>query len=78
MMMKRNKCDEKAVGNKDLVEILLAIEDDDGRKLEDEYIVDSLIFLLFAGHETSALTIMWSIIHLIDNPKIMNKAKVIN
>ncbi|MCI08687.1 beta-amyrin 11-oxidase-like, partial [Trifolium medium] len=36
---------------KDLMDILLEIKDENGRKLEDEDISDLLIGLLFAGHE---------------------------
>ncbi|KAK2406179.1 beta-amyrin 11-oxidase [Trifolium repens] len=62
--------------NKDLIDILLEIKDGNGRKLEDEDISDLLIGFLFAGHETTANAIMWSIIYLTQHPHIMEKAKV--
>jgi ent-kaurenoic acid hydroxylase len=61
---------------KDLMDILLEIKDENGRKLEDEDISDLLIGLLFAGHESSATGLMWSLIYLTQHPHIMKKAKV--
>ncbi|KAF7828546.1 beta-amyrin 11-oxidase-like [Senna tora] len=72
-MMKKTT-DEKE-GNKDLLAILLEGQDENGQKLEDEEIVDLLVGFLFAGHETSAHAMMWSIIYLTNHPHIMDKAK---
>ncbi|XP_045788344.1 beta-amyrin 11-oxidase [Trifolium pratense] len=60
---------------KDLMDILLEIKDENGRKLEDEDISDLLIGLLFAGHESTATGLMWSLIYLTQHPHIMKKAK---
>lgn len=60
---------------KDLMDILLEIKDENGRKLEDQDISDLLIGLLFAGHESTATGIMWSVAHLTQHPHILQKAK---
>ncbi|XP_004510262.1 beta-amyrin 11-oxidase-like [Cicer arietinum] len=60
---------------KDLMDILLEVKDENGRKLEDEDISDLLIGLLFAGHESTATSLMWSVIHLTQHPHILKKAK---
>lgn len=57
---------------------LLEAKDENGRKRDDEYIVDVLIAQLFAGHETSATALMWTILYLTQHPHILEKAKVIN
>ncbi|KAF7828544.1 beta-amyrin 11-oxidase-like [Senna tora] len=72
MMMKRKGEKE---GEKGLLDIWFDVEDENGEKLGDEDMVDLLIGFLFAGHETSAYAIMWSIIYLTNHPHIMNKAK---
>jgi ent-kaurenoic acid hydroxylase len=68
---------EHVEGRKDFMNILLQIKDANGRKLEDEDISDLLIGLLFAGHESTGIGLMWSIIYLTKYPHIMKKAKVI-
>ncbi|XP_057453960.1 beta-amyrin 11-oxidase-like [Lotus japonicus] len=54
---------------------LLEAKDENGRKRDDEYIVDVLIAQLFAGHETSATALMWTILYLTQHPHILEKAK---
>ncbi|QHO44899.1 hypothetical protein HN51_015099 [Arachis hypogaea] len=60
---------------KDLVDVLLELEDVNGRKLKDEDIVDLLILFLIAGQQTTASTIMWAMIYLTNNPLVFKKAK---
>lgn len=59
-----------------MIDLLMAVEDDDGRKLEEEDIIDLLIMFLVAGHESSALGTMWGLINLTENPEVFKKAKV--
>nr|BCL50776.1 cytochrome P450 88D12 [Astragalus sinicus] len=72
VMMKKG---EEIGDKKDLMDILLEVTDENGRKLEDEDIIDLLIGLLFAGHESTATGLMWSIIYLTQNPHVWKKAK---
>ncbi|XP_061362725.1 beta-amyrin 11-oxidase-like [Gastrolobium bilobum] len=60
---------------KDLIDILLQTNGENGRKLEDEDITDLLVAFLFAGHESTATGMMWSIIYLTQHPDILKKAK---
>ncbi|KAE9612575.1 putative beta-amyrin 11-oxidase [Lupinus albus] len=62
-------------GKKDLADILLQIEDGNGKKLENEDIVDLLLGFLAAGHESTATTLTWVVIYLTDHPEILKKAK---
>ena len=62
---------------KDLVDVLLELQDVNGRKLKSEDIVDLLILFLFAGHATIASVMMWAMVYLTQNPQILKKAKVI-
>lgn len=54
---------------------LLAARDDDGVGLQDDEIVDELITLLFAGHETTAVTIGWTMEHLHRNPESLEQLR---
>lgn len=61
---------------KDMMDGLLEAEDENGRKLSDEEIIDVLLMYLNAGHESSGHTIMWATIFLQQHPEIFQKAKV--
>ncbi|KAG0452789.1 hypothetical protein HPP92_025453 [Vanilla planifolia] len=58
----------------DMMDILLDVEDDSGRKLDDEEIVDTLVMYLNAGHESSGHIIMWATTFLQENPEYLRKA----
>ncbi|PKI57906.1 ent-kaurenoic acid oxidase 1 isoform X3 [Punica granatum] len=60
---------------KDMMDALLEIKDENGRKLSDEEIIDVLLMYLNAGHESSGHTIMWATIFLQQHPQILEKAK---
>ncbi|XP_062098807.1 ent-kaurenoic acid oxidase 2-like [Humulus lupulus] len=60
---------------KDMMDALLDVEDENGRKLSDEEIIDVLLMYLNAGHESSGHTIMWAAIFLEQHPEILQKAK---
>ncbi|CAN6562407.1 unnamed protein product [Malus baccata var. baccata] len=63
------------VKKKDMMDALLDVEDDDGRKLNDEDIIDVLLMYLNAGHESSGHTIMWATVFLQANPEAFRRAK---
>lgn len=58
------------------MDALLHVEDENGRKLNDEEIIDVLLMYLNAGHESSGHIIMWATVYLQKNPEIFQKAKV--
>ncbi|XP_074309439.1 ent-kaurenoic acid oxidase 2-like [Silene latifolia] len=60
---------------KDMLDMFMEIESDNGVKLSDEEIVDLINALLNAGHESSAHAIMWVVMLLQENPQIFQKAK---
>lgn len=70
------KNEDASTKRRDMMDGLLEIEDECGRKLTDEEIIDVLLMYLNAGHESSGHTIMWATIFLQKNPKIFAKAKV--
>lgn len=61
---------------KDLLDMFLEAKDEDGWKPEDEDIIDILIGIVLAGHDSTASSMMWSMMYLTQNPHILEKAKV--
>ncbi|KAL0429388.1 UNVERIFIED_CONTAM: Ent-kaurenoic acid oxidase 1 [Sesamum radiatum] len=60
---------------KDMMDALLDAEDEHGRKLTDEEIIDVLVMYLNAGHESSGHTAMWATVFLQKNPDVFKRAK---
>lgn len=59
----------------DMMDRLIEVEDEHGRRLDDEEIIDILIMYLNAGHESSGHITMWATVFLQENPEIFAKAK---
>jgi cytochrome P450 len=54
----------------DLLSMLLAARDEDGRGMEDGQLRDETITLLFAGHETTALALTWAWYLIAQHPDV--------
>jgi cytochrome P450 len=52
----------------DLLSMLLAARDDEGRPMSDKQLRDELITLFLAGHETTAIALSWAFFLLARNP----------
>lgn len=59
-----------------MMEALLDAEDENGRRLDDEEIIDILVMYLNAGHESSGHITMWATLFLQEHPEVLQKAKV--
>ncbi|KAL9248708.1 Ent-kaurenoic acid oxidase 1-like protein [Drosera capensis] len=61
------------------MDALMEVEDNEGRRLTEEEIIDILIMYLNAGHESSGHIIMWATVFatvfLEQHPEILKKAK---
>ncbi|KAJ8565731.1 hypothetical protein K7X08_008307 [Anisodus acutangulus] len=74
---RRERIEKRGPGEKkDMMDILLEVEDESGRKLNDEEIIDVLVMYLNAGHESSGHITMWATHFLQKHPEIFRKAKV--
>ncbi|XP_027336880.1 beta-amyrin 11-oxidase-like [Abrus precatorius] len=73
--VRKMKIESGQTERKDLIDILLQVNGDQGQRLEDEDINDLLLGFLLAGHESSGTGLMSSMIYLSENPDIMKKAK---
>ncbi|XP_057440066.1 ent-kaurenoic acid oxidase 1-like [Lotus japonicus] len=61
--------------SKDMMDALIDVEDDKGRKLSDEEIIDIMLMYLNAGHESSGHITMWATYFLQKHPEYLQKAK---
>jgi len=61
---------------KDMMDALIDVADEDGRKLGDEDIIDIMLMYLNAGHESSGHITMWATFFLQKHPEYLQKAKV--
>ena len=53
----------------DLLSMLMAARDEEGRPMSDRQLRDELITLFLAGHETTAIALSWSLFLLARNPE---------
>jgi cytochrome P450 len=60
----------------DLLDMLLnSTYEDSGKGMEEEQIIDEILVLLFAGHETSANTLSWLLYLIATHPEVQKKLK---
>jgi cytochrome P450 len=70
------KDEENSAKEQTLFELLLSLKDPEtGVGLSDETIVDNIITFLFAGHDTTAHSMAFTIYELCKNPEILKKAR---
>ncbi len=68
--------EEKEIHN-DLLDMLLNVKyEDTGETMGEEQIIDEILVLLFAGHETTANTLSWLLYLISTNPEEARKLKV--
>ncbi|KAI3731963.1 hypothetical protein L1987_63157 [Smallanthus sonchifolius] len=77
IVSERRKTREATLGmsKRDMLDALLDTADDNGKRLEDEEIIDTLVMYLNAGHESSGHITMWSTILLQSHPEYFKIAK---
>lgn len=64
-----------AFGGSDLLGALLDARYDDGAEMADAEIQDQLFTILFAGHETTAVTLAWATYWLIREPRVLERLR---
>ncbi len=55
----------------DILSLLCSAKYEDGQSITREHIYSELMTFLFAGHETTALSLTWSLYHLHRNPDVL-------
>uniref|UniRef100_A0A0E0G9S2 Cytochrome P450 n=1 Tax=Oryza nivara TaxID=4536 RepID=A0A0E0G9S2_ORYNI len=59
----------------DLMSGLMHVEDEQGRRLDDDEVVDNIVSLVIAGYESTASAIMWATYHLAKSPSALAKLR---
>lgn len=59
----------------DILAMLLAAQDEDGRKLNDAEVRGQLLTLLLAGHETTATSLAWCFERLVHHPEDLERLR---
>jgi cytochrome P450 len=57
-------------GGADILSLLLAARDADGQPMSDEELVDELVTMLAAGHETTATALSWTFACVLEHPAV--------
>jgi cytochrome P450 len=60
-------------GNDDILSMLCAATYEDGQAITREHIYSELMTFLFAGHETTALSLTWAVYHLHKNTDSLSR-----
>lgn len=59
----------------DVLSMLLEARYEDGRAMTDEELIDEMITLLLAGHETTATSLAWTMHHVLRDPAVLTRIR---
>jgi cytochrome P450 len=59
----------------DVLSLLLAARDEEGRPMPDEALRDELMTLLLAGHETTATALAWALHRVLTEPGVLDRLR---
>jgi cytochrome P450 len=62
-------------GRDDILALLIAARGEDGEPLSDEELLDQIITLLLAGHETTTTGLAWAFERLVRHPKVLERLR---
>ncbi|XP_028416651.1 cytochrome P450 3A16-like [Dendronephthya gigantea] len=67
---------EQKTAQKDLLDLLLeAVDDETGKGMDEEELFSQIFIFLFAGHETSAVSMSWMLYFLAQNPDVQKRLR---
>lgn len=73
--IERRRSSRRLAERQDILSLLVAARDEDGRGMPTEELRDQLMTLLIAGHETTATGLAWSIERLLRHPHAIHRLK---
>jgi cytochrome P450 len=62
-------------GREDILALLIAARGEDGEPLSDEELLDQIITLLLAGHETTTTGLAWAFERLVRHPTVLERLR---
>jgi cytochrome P450 family 110 len=68
-----NRRQDQVSTQDDILSLLCQAQYEDGQPMTREHIRDELLTFLFAGHETTALSLTWAMYHLHRHPEILSR-----
>lgn len=72
-LMSERRANPEDDTRKDLLTLLMQTRDDENNPMPDQFVRDNILTLFFAGHETTANTLVW-VFHYLDlNPHVLEK-----
>uniref|UniRef100_A0A0E0M745 Ent-kaurenoic acid oxidase n=1 Tax=Oryza punctata TaxID=4537 RepID=A0A0E0M745_ORYPU len=66
---------EEEGGHGDLMSGLMQMEDEHGRRLGDDEVVDNIVSLVLGGYESTSSAITWAAYHLAKSPAVLAKLR---
>lgn len=72
---RRQRREDSRKEARDMMDVLMDAEDESGRKLSDEEMIDVMMMYLNAGHESSGHITMWATVMLQKHPEYLQRAK---
>ena len=70
-----NERRQNAADRQDILSLLLSAKDEDGQGLSDREILDQLLTIVLAGHETTAVMLAWAMYLLHGNPDTLGRLR---
>lgn len=67
-LMEERRQNPEAENRKDLLTLLMQTRDEENNPMPDQFVRDNILTLFFAGHETTANTLVWALHYLALNP----------
>ena len=74
--VQRRREDTTVDANKDLISRLMEMEDEQGKKLCDDEVVDNIVSLVVVAYESTSNAIMWAAYHLAKSSLALHKLRV--
>ncbi len=71
----RHRREHGTSGRSDVLSLLVDARHEDGTPMHDQELLDEMITLLLAGHETSAVTLAWVVQRVLERPAVLTKLR---
>ena len=70
-LMNERRADPASETRRDLLTLLMQTRDDKNNPMPERFVRDNILTLFFAGHETTANTLVWALHYLTLNPHVL-------
>jgi ent-kaurenoic acid hydroxylase len=75
--MKSSEKDQEKL-KEDVMSGLMQMEDENGKKLSDDEVVDNIVTLIVGAYDSTSLNVTWAAYHLAKSPDVLAKLRVSN